>query len=242
MPALAQPRCQLPQKLGAVIENTQVADLAPLAAFTDSPAHGGRVHIQPDVDDIIHQARLPCMRLCAGHPAQPSIFCMPRGGPPITQRTSGLRAYQTAPPKSFFSACPPLGAGTPSIDFWILPPLPVPGTNSGIPFSVRILRAQVDFVPANAGFALPAPLALGANQFAILLTIEVCFMCGLLIEIPVRAKPTATRKDGSPLLATPRKSRTSSARGSRSGQWATRSRLRTTTAGATSACTSIASW
>src|SRR5437763_11876453 len=30
------------------------------------------------------------MRLCAGHPAQPSTLCMPRGGPPITQRTSGL--------------------------------------------------------------------------------------------------------------------------------------------------------
>jgi len=30
------------------------------------------------------------MRLCAGHPAQPSTLCMPSDGPPITQRTSGL--------------------------------------------------------------------------------------------------------------------------------------------------------
>jgi len=106
-----------------------------------------------------------------------------------------LRAYQAARPKYFFYACPPLGAGTPSIDFWILPPLPVPGTNSGIPFSVRILRARVDFVPADAGLALPAPLALGANQFAVLLTIEVCFMCGLLIEIPV-PRETERNKEG----------------------------------------------
>jgi hypothetical protein len=42
------------------------------------------------IGDIVHLARLPCMRLCAGHPAQPSTFCMSRGGPPITQRTSGL--------------------------------------------------------------------------------------------------------------------------------------------------------
>ena len=35
------------------------------------------------------------MRLCAGHPAQPSTFCMSRDGPPITQRTSGLMREYT---------------------------------------------------------------------------------------------------------------------------------------------------
>jgi hypothetical protein len=30
------------------------------------------------------------MRLCAGHPTQPSTSCTSRGGPPITQRTWGL--------------------------------------------------------------------------------------------------------------------------------------------------------
>jgi hypothetical protein len=108
-----------------------------------------------------------------------------------------LRAYQTARPKYFFYACPPMGAGTPSIDFWILPPLPVPGTNSGIPFSVRILRARIDFTPADAGLGLPSPLTLGANQFAVLLTVEVCFMCGLLIEIPV-PRETERNKEGRP--------------------------------------------
>jgi hypothetical protein len=48
------------------------------------------VHIQPDIGDTIHQARLPCMRLCAGHSGTPSTFCISRDGPPITQRTSGL--------------------------------------------------------------------------------------------------------------------------------------------------------
>src|SRR6516165_2005681 len=83
-----------------------------------------------------------------------------------------LKAFRAARPKYFYYACPPLGAGTPSIDFWILPPLPVPGTNAGIPFSVRILNAKIDFTPPDAGLALPAPLALGANQFAFLLTVE----------------------------------------------------------------------
>ena len=36
------------------------------------------------------------MRLCAGHPPQPSLFCMSRDGPPITQRTSGL--WTCSPP------------------------------------------------------------------------------------------------------------------------------------------------
>jgi hypothetical protein len=103
-----------------------------------------------------------------------------------------LKAYRAARPKYFFYACPPLGAGTPSVDFWILPPLPVPGTNSGIPFSVRILEARVDFTPADAGIVLPAPLTLGANQFAVLLTIEICFLCGFLIEIRV---PRETDRD-----------------------------------------------
>jgi hypothetical protein len=106
-----------------------------------------------------------------------------------------LKAFRAARPKYFYYACPPLGAGTPSIDFWILPPLPVPGTNAGIPFSVRILNAKIDFTPPDAGLALPAPLALGANQFAFLLTVEVCFLCGSLIPIDV-PRETDRAKEG----------------------------------------------
>jgi hypothetical protein len=49
---------------------------------------------------IEHSARPPCLRLCAGHPAQPSTLCMPSDGPPITQRTSGLVGECYAEPGS----------------------------------------------------------------------------------------------------------------------------------------------
>src|SRR5438128_1905248 len=89
-PRFAQPRRQLRQNLGTVLENPELADLAAAATLRNRHSDRRLVHIQPDISDSIHQARLPCMRLCVGHPAQPSTFCMPRGGPPITQRTSGL--------------------------------------------------------------------------------------------------------------------------------------------------------
>jgi hypothetical protein len=96
-----------------------------------------------------------------------------------------IRAFRIARPKYFFYACPPLGLGIPSIDFWIIPPLPVPGTNSGMPISIQIGKVQLDFTPANPGLNLPAPLSLGPNQFALSLTVEVCFLCGVLIKMPV---------------------------------------------------------
>ena len=96
-----------------------------------------------------------------------------------------IRACRLARPKYFFYACPPLGVGIPSIDFWIIPPLPVPGTNSGMPISIQIGRVQIDFTPANPGLNLPAPLTLGPNQVARSLTVEVCFLCGVLIKMPV---------------------------------------------------------
>jgi len=109
-----------------------------------------------------------------------------------------LKAYRAARPKYFFYACPPLGTGTPSIDFWILPPLPVPGTNSGVPFSVRILDAKIDLTPPDASLSLPPPLTLGANQFAFLLTVEVCFLCGFLIQIVVPRETDRTKEGRQP--------------------------------------------
>src|SRR5207302_7624015 len=94
-PRFAQPRRQLRQNLGTVLENPELADLAAAATLRNRHSDRRLVHIQPDISDSIHQALLPCMRLCAGHPAQPSTFCMPRGGPPITQRTSGLTQRST---------------------------------------------------------------------------------------------------------------------------------------------------
>ena len=108
-----------------------------------------------------------------------------------------IRAFRAARPKYFLYATPPLGAGVPSIDFWILPPLPIPGTNSGMPFSVEINRARVDLHPASAGLNLPAPLTLDKNQFAITLDLQVCFLCGMLIRIPIpREQERDPKNDG----------------------------------------------
>ena len=75
-----------------------------------------------------------------------------------------IKAYRTARPKYFYYACPPLGAGSPGVDFWVIPPLPVPGTNAGMPISVRILDALLDFRPAQAGLHLPAPWCSGPTS------------------------------------------------------------------------------
>jgi hypothetical protein len=62
----AQPRRQLHQKLGTVLENPDLADLAAPTALGKRDRDRRLVHIQSYVSDSIHQARLPCMRLCAG--------------------------------------------------------------------------------------------------------------------------------------------------------------------------------
>src|SRR5215469_15464934 len=67
MPSFAQPRRQLPQSLGTVLENPELPDLAAATGLGKRDRDRRLVHIHPDVGDSIHQARLPCMRLCAGH-------------------------------------------------------------------------------------------------------------------------------------------------------------------------------
>jgi hypothetical protein len=109
-----------------------------------------------------------------------------------------IRAFRLARPKYFFYACPPLGSGVPGIDFWVIPPLPIPGTNSGMPISVRIAEAHVEFTPAQSGLQLPPPLALGPNQFALLATIEVCFLCGALQKMPVPREEERERESHRP--------------------------------------------
>ena len=73
-PPFAQPRRQLHQNLGTILENPDLANLAAATALGNRYTDRRLVHVQSHVNDSIHQARLPCMRLCAGHPAQPSIF------------------------------------------------------------------------------------------------------------------------------------------------------------------------
>jgi hypothetical protein len=64
-----QTRCQLDQNLRTVLENSDLADLTAAAALGKRDANRRLVNIQSDIGDTIHQARLPRMRLCIGHPA-----------------------------------------------------------------------------------------------------------------------------------------------------------------------------
>lgn len=95
-----------------------------------------------------------------------------------------IRAYRNFRPKYFYYACPPLGSGMPGVDFWVIPALPIPGTFTGMPISIRILDARIDFTPAQSGLQLPTPLVLGPNQFALTGEVEVCFLCGWLVSLP----------------------------------------------------------
>jgi hypothetical protein len=62
------------QDIGTIGENAQLADLTRPTPVNRRNGNRCLVHIQPDVGDRIHLARLPCMRLCAGSPAQSSFL------------------------------------------------------------------------------------------------------------------------------------------------------------------------
>jgi hypothetical protein len=87
--ATPQPRRQLHQKLGTALENPQLAKLAAAATLgkraTDRGPRlrkGRLVHIQSDIVIVSIRSVSPCIRLGAGHPPQPSTFCISRDGPP----------------------------------------------------------------------------------------------------------------------------------------------------------------
>jgi hypothetical protein len=63
--AVAQSLCQLQQDLDAVLDNADLADFAVAPTFCDRNRNRRLVHIQPNVSGSIHQACLPCIRLCA---------------------------------------------------------------------------------------------------------------------------------------------------------------------------------
>jgi hypothetical protein len=58
---IAQPRRQLTQNLEPVLKNAELVDLAASAILGNR--HRRLVHIQSNVRDRVHPARLPCMRL-----------------------------------------------------------------------------------------------------------------------------------------------------------------------------------
>ena len=80
MPLLAKPSHHFAQDVRTVLEYANLAYLAAAAALGNRHANRRFVHIQSDVCDIVYQARPPCLRLCAGNPAQPSTLCMPMTG------------------------------------------------------------------------------------------------------------------------------------------------------------------
>jgi len=57
-----------------LLEHTELPYLPTATVLGHRHANRRLVHVQSDVCDIVHQARPPCMRLRAGHPAQPSTF------------------------------------------------------------------------------------------------------------------------------------------------------------------------
>src|SRR3954454_8805394 len=85
-----EPRYHLVQDLGTVLENPELSYFAASATLRYRNTYRRLVHVQSDKSDIVHQARPPCMRLCADHPAQPSTACMPRTG---RRSLSGHRVY-----------------------------------------------------------------------------------------------------------------------------------------------------
>ena len=81
-PPSTQPRHQLRENLRTVLETPDLADLTAAAAFGNGDRDRRLMHIQSDVGDSIHQARLPCMTLCGGRSGITLDICMLRGGPP----------------------------------------------------------------------------------------------------------------------------------------------------------------
>src|SRR3954447_15141308 len=71
-----EPRRQLAQDLGTVLENPELSYFAAAATLRYRNTYRRLVHVQSDKSDIVHQVRPPCMRLCAGDPAHPSTVCM----------------------------------------------------------------------------------------------------------------------------------------------------------------------
>ena len=82
----------------AIGERAQLPYLSRTTSLGDCNSDCRLVHIQSNVRDKIHLACLPCMRLCAGLPAQPSYLARRETGRPLwSPRTYGLGANEDEP-------------------------------------------------------------------------------------------------------------------------------------------------
>jgi len=79
---------QLAKHIGAIGEGAQLPNLSRTISIGHRNDNRRFVHIQSDVADSLHLARLPCMRLCAGSPAQPAFLACRETG-----RFSALREH-----------------------------------------------------------------------------------------------------------------------------------------------------
>lgn len=68
--------------IGAVRDGSKLEHLATANPFSNGNRHRCFMDIQPHEDDIVHQARLPCLRLGASQPGATLDWDMPRDGPP----------------------------------------------------------------------------------------------------------------------------------------------------------------
>ncbi len=89
-----------------------------------------------------------------------------------------IRNVHLVRPHYFHYATSVFGGGTTNIS--LLNPLEVPGIGSVIQYSIDISQPVIDFVPQDAGSILPAPLALGPDQFSLTAEVRICIACGLL--------------------------------------------------------------
>lgn len=80
--AMAELFHQLGDGIGAVRDDSQLPHLAAARPFGDGNRHTRLMDIQPYEDDIVHQARPPCLRLGAGQSGATLDWDMPWDGPP----------------------------------------------------------------------------------------------------------------------------------------------------------------
>lgn len=131
------------------------------------------------------------MPLTRGHDAYAAIH--EKGLNTFIGHVYGVRRYY------FQYAAPPLGSGTPGVDFEVLPPLPIPVGNFGLAYSIRLSQPIIDFAPQDASLPLPAPLTLGPNQFSLTVeTVEICVLCGVELQVPGLPQPGQGRDQKQP--------------------------------------------
>jgi hypothetical protein len=94
----------------------------------------------------------------------------------------GLQKFINAVARSrphYFSYCS-IRQGKSLSNTTIVSPIPVPGTNQSIDYSLALATPQVTFYPDQFAAGLPAPFPIAANQFGLMLQANLCILSGSL--------------------------------------------------------------